>query len=157
MGIEVKTAIESELAICAGSITWASGTVAGSRIAFAEGVTYSWDETNVPIWDRGTFSHWKKGRGAGELTVPAAYVDNMSMIDYLATGTVSGSTAPKIQAELRVVGTAGAMERCIQFKDIALKHFERNEPEGDDKISWSMGFDIMKEPTNATASTINTA
>jgi len=159
MGLEVKTPLEGELSLYVGTIAWgSSGTaqvITGSRVAFCEGVTFSWDETNVPIWDRGSFSHWKKGRGVGELTVPQAYVDNQSMISYL-DGTISGSSAPVLQGEIRVLGTLGNMEHALQLKDIALKHFERNEPEGDDKISWSMGFDLSTKVVMGTGSRITT-
>ena len=153
---EVKSGIEGELYIYNGTISW-SGTIAtaGSRIGFCEGVSYSWDQDYVAAWDRGTFSHHKKGRGAGELTIPQTYVANEDIITYLA-GTSSGSTAPRIQAEIRIFGTASsALEHTIQFSDLALKHYERNEPEGADKVTWSMGFDYYKEPVKATGSRIS--
>ena len=150
MGLEVKTGIEGELYISNSTQSFA-GTIAipGSRFGFVEGVSWSWDQDNVAIHDRGTFSHWKKGRGKGELTVPQVYVDNTDMVAYLV-GTVSGSTAPRIQAELRVIGTSGAAEHTLQFSNIALKHYERNEPEGAEKVTWSMGFDFMTDVVKGT-------
>ena len=150
MGSEVKTGIEGELYISNSTQSFA-GTIAipGSRFGFCEGVSWSWDQDNVAVWDRGTFSHWKKGRGRGELTVPQAYVDNLDMVAYLV-GTTSGSTAPRIQAELRVIGTSGAAEYTEQFTDIALKHYDKNEPEGAEKVTWNMSFDMMKAVVKGT-------
>ena len=153
---EVKSGIEGELYVYNGTISW-SGTIAtaGSRLAFVEGASYSWDVDNVPVWDRGTYSHAKIGRGKGELTCPQAYVANEDVITYLA-GTSSGSTAPRIQAEIRVFGTAGStLEHTLQFSDLVLKHYERNEPEGAEKVTWSMGFDYFKAPVKATGSRIS--
>ncbi len=153
---EIKTGIEGELYVFNGTISW-TGTVAtaGSRMAFVEGASYSWDIDGVPAWDRGTFSHHKKGRGKGELTIPQAYVANEAIIAYLE-GTVSGSTAPRLQAEIRVFGTASStLEHTLQFSDLFLKHYERNEPEGADKVTWSMGFDYYIEPTKGTGSRIS--
>ena len=151
---EVKTGIEGELYVYNGTINWSgTDTATGSRVGFCEGVAASWDIDNIPIWDRGTFSHWKKGRGKGEVTIPKAYVDDLAMVTYLA-GTVSGSTAPRIQAEIRCFGTGAALDHTVQLSDMFLKHYERNEPEGADKISWSMGFDLMKEPVRSTSTRI---
>ena len=150
---EAKTGIEGELYLYNGTVDW-SGTISapGTRAAFVEGVTFSWDRDNVPIWDRGTFSHWKAGRGAGEVTIPQAYVDNQTDIITPLDATVNGSTAPRVQGEIRVLGTAGALDHTIQLNDMFLKHYERNEPEGADKVTWSMGFDIMEEPVHSTSS-----
>lgn len=152
---EVKTGIEGELYLYNGTIVWsATLAAAGSRVAFCEGASYSWDIDNIPVWDRGTYSHNKKGRGKGELTIPMAYVANETMASYLS-GTVAGSSAPRNQAEMRVFGTAGALEHAIQFSDIVLKHYERNEPEGAEKVTWSMGFDVYKEPGTAAGTKIS--
>jgi hypothetical protein len=151
---EVKTGIEGEMYIYSGTINWSTATASGSRFGFVEGVTVSWDQDQVPIWDRGTFSHWKKGRGAGEVSISQAYVDDLGMITY-ANSTTSGSTAPVLQAEIRCFGSAAALEHTIQLSDIALKNFERNEPEGAEKVTWSLGFDLMKIPVRATSSRIS--
>ena len=150
---ETKTGIEGELYLYNGTVDW-SGTISapGTRAAFVEGVTFSWDRERVDVWDRGTFSHWKAGRGAGEVTIPQAYVDNHVDIITPLDATVNGSTAPRVQGEIRVYGTAGALDHTIQLNDMFLKHYERNEPEGADKVTWSMGFDIAEEPVHSTSS-----
>ena len=152
---EAKTGLEGDLRIYAGTINW-SGTnvITGTRVGFAQGVAWNWDTNMVPIHDRGTFSHWKKGRGKGELTVPTIYVDNMLDLTAFAGGTVTGSSAERLQAELMVYGTSGVMEHTVQFSDIAQKHFEMNEPEGDEPVTWSCGFDLKKIPVHAVASRI---
>ena len=151
---EVKTGLEGELYLYNGTISW-SGTVAttGSRVGFGQGVSYSWDINMIPVWDRGTFSHWKKGRGNGEMTIPQLYVANESLAGYLQ-GTVSGSTAPVNQAEFRVFGTAGGLEYSVQFSDCALSHYDRAEPEGDDTNTWSMTLQYMKEPGTSSGTRI---
>ena len=149
MAGEVKTGIEGDLYLYNGTVDW-SGTISapGTRVAFAEGVTWSWDRERVDVWDRGTFSHWKNGRGNGELTVPQAYVDNQIDTVTPLDAVTTGSTAPRVQAELRIFGTAGLFDHSIQFNDIYLKHYEQNEPDGADKVTWSMGFDMMEEPVH---------
>lgn len=153
---EVKTALEGELYVLAGTINWSAGSRVGTRVGFCEGASYSWNRNATGIWDRGTFSHWKSGRGNGELTIPVAYVDNQDVITALESGTVAGSSHPLIQAEIRCLGSAqGNLEHCIQFSDLHLKGYERNEDGEDGKTTFSMSFDMMKEPVRATATRIN--
>lgn len=152
---EVKNGIEGDLYVYNGT-TLLSGTVAitGTRLAFCEGVSWNWDRTYTDVWDRGTASHWKQGRGKGELTVPQAYVDNGVSIAALAA-TSTGSTSPRIQAELRCYGTGGNLDHTWQFADISgPKHYEMKEGEGDANDTWSTAFDLFKEPTHATSSRI---
>ena len=156
MGLEGKTGLEGDFKLRAGTINFTGTvTVAGSRVGFSEGVTWNFDETVTPIWDRGTASHWKHGRGFGELTLSQTYVDSGSMIAFLDAGTVGGSSFPRIQAEFISYGTAGAVESVWQFSDIAKKHFEMNEPEGDDMTTWGMSFDLFKKPVLASGTLIS--
>ncbi len=152
---EVKNGLEGDLYVYSGT-TALSGTIAitGTRLAYCEGVGWNWDETVTDVWDRGTFSHWKVGRGKGELTIPTAYVDNMLLWDAL-DAIVGGSTAPRLQAEIRQYGTAGALEHTVQFANISPnKHFEWKEAEGDGNDTSSRSFDLATRPEHGTGSRI---
>lgn len=154
MSPEVKTGIEGDLYIYAGTINWATSSVTGTRLAFCEGVSYSWDEDHVPIWDRGTYSHYKQGRGKGELSANQSYVDNTVLISSLDSGTVAGSTAPRLQAEMRIYGTAGALDHTVQFSDVVKKNYGMDEPEGAETNKNKLAFDYYKEPVRSSASRI---
>ena len=152
---EAKTGIDGELYVYNGTINWTgTNTVTGTRVGYVQGLTWSFPETNKAIWDRGTITHYLKGRkGPGEMNIPTLYFDSLALTAALA-GTVTGSSAPRIQAELRELGTAGALEHTVQFSDIAFKNQEFTESEGDEVTSFGMNFDLFKIPLRSTSSRI---
>ncbi len=151
---EIKTGIEGDFYLFNGTFSWSgTTTVTGSRVGFCTGVSYSWDQSGMAVFDRGTASHWKKGRGKGELSVPCIYVDNENIVAYLS-GSIAGSSVPRNQAEIRCYGTAGALERSIQFQDVRLAKYDRKEGEGDAETAFTMNFDLMKEPGTSSGTKI---
>lgn len=149
---ETKTGLEGNFYLKHGTMAFtASATLSGSRVGFAQGVNWNWDENIMPIFDRGTFDHYKKGRGAGEMSIAQAYVDNGDIITYLNDGTFAGSSMARMQGELVVYGTGGAYDHSWQFSNLAINHFAMADPEGDEGMTWEMGFLVASEPTLGTA------
>jgi hypothetical protein len=149
MAKEVKQGLDVIMKYKSGARPTTS-TSSDSTLAFREDISFNLDLAARKVFaSQGEFSHFKRGRAEGTLSISGKYVDETELFHF--NKQISGQSVPFGFLELQLLTTDEVtIESGIQFEKIALDTKGKDFPVEDDaSVSIDFQFGSVPEPVVA--------
>ena len=146
MAKEVKQGLDVIMKYKSGSAP-TSSTSSDSTLAFREDISFSVDLAARKVFaSQGEFSHFKRGRTEGSMSIGAKYVDETEL--YHMNKQITGQSVPFGFLELQFLTTDEvSIESGLQVSKLALDSKSKDFPTEDDStVGLEFQFGTIPEP-----------